>query len=250
MRLGVDLAGHMRRILRWYHDARGRVSLQAGRAAEAVTDFQALLSLDPEFKEAYLPLARALKEAGKLEQALKTAGQAEKIFQSQPEQLKQVRELYQSAGLKDDVARVDKRLAHLRPSLARPAAFACGLTLMGYDLTQAAAKPGDKLDISYYWRTEATPPVNYHIFVHLKGQGRIITFDHLLDHGRQPMTELRPGQVVRESYQLTIPKDAAPGRYQLLIGLWDSRFSGKRVLLTGKAAGADEASLTTLEIGK
>jgi hypothetical protein len=247
--VGVDLAAHMRHVLRWYHDASGRVALQAGRFAAAVASFEALLELDPGFSEAYLPLAQALIDSGRLEQAYQRVRQAEKLYFSQPDPLAQVRDLYQVLRREPDMARVDKRLRDLRPSLKREAIFASGLALLGYDQGQSQFQRGSQVDLSYYWRAWAKPPLNYYIFVHLKGPDRILTFDHLLDHGRRPMPGLELGAVVREDYRITIPEDAPPGRYRLLVGMWDPSFTGNRVpVVAGEGQGGDEVTLTTIQI--
>ncbi len=247
--VGVDLAAHMRHVLRWYHDASGRVALQAGRFGAAVVSFEALLNLDPGFNEAYLPLAQALIDSGRLDEAYQRVHQAEGIFFSQPEPLAQVRDLYQVLRREPDMARVDKRLRDLRPSLRREARFASGLSLLGYDQGQSTFQRGGQVDLSYYWRTWAKPPLNYYLFVHLKGPDRILTFDHLLDHGRRPMTSLDVGTVVREDYSVTIPADAPPGRYRLLVGMWDPSFTGNRVpVVAGEGQGGDEVTLTTVQI--
>lgn len=249
LRLGVDLPAHMRQVLRWYHDAGGRVALQAGRHAAAVAAFEALLALDPEFGQAHLLLAQALIDAGRLEPAYRQVRQAEQTHQAQPARLAQVRDLYAMLLREEDVARVERGMADLRPSLRREARFASGLSLLGYDLSSAEVRPGGSLDLGYYWRVWAKPPLNYYIFVHLKGPDEILTFDHLLDHGRRDMTGLKLGEVARENYRITIPPRARPGRYRLLVGMWDPRFTGQRVpVVEGEGAGGDEVLLTTIEV--
>ncbi|MFZ5585748.1 MAG: tetratricopeptide repeat protein [Thermodesulfobacteriota bacterium] len=247
--VGADLPAHLRQISRWYHDAWGRVALAAGRHQAAVASFEALLALDPGFSAAYLPLAQALLSAGRLEAATRQAFKAEQFFADQPEELILVRDLYALLQRPADQARVEQRLADLRPSLKREARFANGLSLLGYDLSAGEARAGSSLDLGYYWQVWSQPPLNYYIFVHLKGQDKILTFDHLLDHGRRDMTGLKPGQVVRENYRVTIPATARPGRYQLLVGMWDPRYTGQRVpVAEGEGEGSDEVLLATLEV--
>ena len=247
--VGVDLPAHMRHVLRWYHEAWGLVSLKAGRFAAAVAAFESLLELDPGFSEAYLPLAQALIDSGRLDQARQRVLQAEELFFSQPERLARVRDLYQILRRPQDVARVEKRLGDLRPSLKREARFANGLALLGYDLANADFRRGGQVDLSYYWQAWARPPMDYFIFVHLKGPDQILTYDHLLDHGRRPMPDLALGGVVREDYRITIPLDAPPGRYRLILGMWDPRFTGQRVgVAEGEGQGGDEVTLTTVDI--
>ncbi len=246
---GVDLRAHMSHMLRWYHLAMGKVSLAAGRFAAAVSSFSELLDLDPGFSEAYLPLAQALLDAGRVKEALILLRQAEGLFSSQPGPLARVGELYGSMQKPQDVARVEKRLAHLRPSLKKQARFGGGLTLLGYDLSQAKVAPGGSLDVSYYWRCWSPPPVNYFVFVHLRGPKVIYNYDHLLDHGQRSMTTLRPGEVVREDYRITVPSDAPPGTYRLVVGLWDPQFTGKGVpVLEGEGAGSEEVRLATVQV--
>ena len=249
IQVGVDLQAHLAHVLRWYYDAQGRVSLAARRYEEAVTAFEALLALDADYSEAYLPLARALLDVGRVARAFEQTQRAELLFASQPTLLTAVRDLYEVMKKPDDVERVDRRLAHLRPSLKREARFAQGMTLLGYDLSASSAPPGGEMEMSYYWRCWAVPPVNYFIFVHLRGEGRMVNFDHLLEHGRRGMPSLRPGEVVRESYKVRLPEDLAPGRYRLVVGLWDPHFTGKGVpVLEGTGQGTQEVELTEIEV--
>jgi hypothetical protein len=108
---------------------------------------------------------------------------------------------------------------------------------------------GGTLDVSYYWRCWARPPLNYFIFVHLRGPDRTLTYDHLLDHGRRNMANLNIGEVVREDYKMKIPADIAPGRYRLVVGLWDPQHTGKGVpILTGEGKDSEEVKLATVEV--
>ncbi len=247
--VGVDLKAHLRHMLRWYLFAKGSLASHSGRFADAAAAYGELLRLDPGYRPAYLPLAKALLDTGKVDEAYMRANLAEELFRDQPDRLARLRELYQAMQKKKEAARVEKRLAFLKPSLKRQARFAGGLTLLGYDLPQAKVKAGRKLPVSWYWRCWQTPPLDYYIFVHLRGPEQTLNYDHLLDHGRRSMTRLVKGQVVREDYQLAIPKDAPPGRYRLVVGLWDPRFTGKAVpVLEGQGKGSEEVFLAEVEV--
>lgn len=249
LRLEVDLRAHMRRMLLWYFEAWGLTSLEAKRYGAAAEAFQKVLDLDPGHASALLPLSRALIDSGKLDEALAMTKRAELRFADMPRQLTQVAELYQTLNRPEDAARVEARLGHLRPSLHHESRFAGGLTLLGYDLPSAEVRPGEGLDMSYYWRAWETPALNYYVFVHLVGPEITLNYDHLLDHGRLAMTGLKPGQVVREDYRLNIPADASPGSYQLIVGLWDPRFTGKRVaVLEGEGVGGEEVPLAAIQV--
>ncbi|MFH1058034.1 MAG: glycosyltransferase family 39 protein [Pseudomonadota bacterium] len=48
--VGADLPAHLRRVLRWHHDAQGRVALAAGRHQAAVAAFESLLAPGPRLQ--------------------------------------------------------------------------------------------------------------------------------------------------------------------------------------------------------
>jgi tetratricopeptide (TPR) repeat protein len=250
MEISSDLRGHLKNMLRWYYDAAGRLALKDGRFPDAVKAFEALLDLYPGFSPAYLPLTKSLMDSGKLDAAYGWAHQAERFFKFRPKELAQLREMYQQLQKKEDVARIDKMLGILRPSLKREAVFDGGLTLLGYDLPKAKLKPGDSLEVSYYWQCRFRPHLNYYIFVHLRGpKGVTYNYDHLLNHGTPRMTELEPGQVVREDFAHRLPAAMEKGRYQLVMGLWDPKFTGTALPIIGEQEkGRNEILLAEIEI--
>jgi dolichyl-phosphate-mannose-protein mannosyltransferase/tetratricopeptide repeat protein len=251
LRVGADLRAHMAWVLRWYHEAWGRVALQTGRHQAAVESFRSLLKLAPGYRPAYLPMARALTESGRLKEALAMVHKAERAFDSLPEQLGEVTELYKSLHKKADAARVGKRLAHLKPSLKRESRFEAGMTLLGYDLPKTKVKIGGKLDANFYWRAWGKVPWDYSVFLHLRGPKQTINFDHSLDFGKVSMTNLEPGQVVREDMELSIPSDTPAGKYQLVLGLWDPLFDREPMrVVAGQGEGAQETVLGEVEIIK
>ncbi len=251
LRVGADIQAHMRRMLRWYYDARGLVALGAGRHPAAVEAFQSLLALAPRYRAAYLPLARSLLEVGKLDQAAQVTGLAEEAYHSFPDLLTQVAALYKDLRKNQALASVEKRLAHLRPSLKRVSTFADGMSLLGYDLPKNQVKPGEKLEINLYWRVWQTVPVDYTIFLHLVGPGGELNYDHRLDRGAQSMTTLRPGQVVREDLSLTIPPSTPPGAYTVVVGLWDPAVASEALpVLEGEDAGRRHLEVTKIEVSK
>ena len=249
LRMEADIPAHMRKVLCWYLEAAGLVALRGGRFPLAVSHFEELLSLAPKETRVYVPLARALMDTGKMDQAFERTRTAEDMFQDRPGRLAELLDLYQAMRLPADVARVEKRLAYLKPSLKKEARFAGGLTLLGYDLPQAKVKRGAEVTVNWYWRCWARPPLDYYIFVHLRGPGRTLNYDHLLNHGRLSMPDMKPGQVVRENYRLKIPDSAPAGEYSLVVGLWDPRFTGKGVpILEGQGKNREEVVLGRMQV--
>ncbi|MCB2190864.1 MAG: glycosyltransferase family 39 protein [Deltaproteobacteria bacterium] len=249
LRVGADIQAHMRRILLWYYDARGLVALGAGQHQKAVDAFQALLDMFPTYRPAYLPLARSLLEIGKLDEATQVTNLAEDAYHSFPDRLTQVSALYKDLRQKDALARVEKRLGHLRPSLKRVSRFEDGMSLLGYDLPKNKVKPGGKLEVNLYWRAWQAVPVDYTIFVHLVGPGGVLNYDHRLDRGRRSMTTLRAGQVVREDLSLNILKSVPPGSYTLTVGLWDPAVASEALtVIKGEDAGRRHLEVSKIEV--
>jgi 4-amino-4-deoxy-L-arabinose transferase-like glycosyltransferase len=115
------------------------------------------------------------------------------------------------------------------PAVAAAASFGDGLRLLGYRLEPGAIAAGRPFRLTYYWEARRAVPAEYTVFVHLVRAGRVgLQHDHAPLDGRLPTTEWEAGEVVRESYELTPPPTLAPGRYDVVVGLWDPR-TGERL---------------------
>ncbi|MCF8034617.1 MAG: glycosyltransferase family 39 protein [Desulfarculaceae bacterium] len=247
--LAADIRAHMRAVLAWYQNARGLVALKDKEYKAAVEAFQEQLKLAPGSAAAYLPLAQSLVEVGDLEAAWVVSLRAEEAYRAFPDQLVRVAALYKALRKKEDLARVEQSQGHLRPSLQRVSRFADGLTLLGYDLPKAKVKPGGKLEINFYWRAWQPVPLDYTIYLHLRGPGRTLNYDHHLDHARVAMPTLRTGQVVREDFSLEIPADAPKGKYRVVLGLWDPELAPEAVeVVEGEDAGSRDVTLAEVEV--
>ncbi len=69
---------------------------------------------------------------------------------------------------------------------------------------------------------------SYTGFVHLLDQdGRIVAQDDQVpQQGRRPTNTWLSGEVVEDNYELRLPADLAPGRYRLVVGLYDANTAG------------------------
>jgi len=105
------------------------------------------------------------------------------------------------------------------------------IELTGYDLTPTRARPGEHLDLAYYWRMSARSRTPLAAYLHLRGEAgqrtRALAVD---DHGLPapiPGLGAEP-QHVTEHRRVMIPTDAQPGRYRVVIGVRDPT-SGSRL---------------------
>jgi hypothetical protein len=114
----------------------------------------------------------------------------------------------------------------LPPQRAAHITYGSQIMLVGYDLSADGYDRGETLHFRPYWRSVRRPDTNYSMFIHLLPAGQqqqIAQFDGPLSSSARPTltwddaTELHIGTDV----SLAIPVDAAPGSYQLALGIYD-----------------------------
>ena len=108
------------------------------------------------------------------------------------------------------------------PEVQSGAQWADAVRLVGYDLSPANPQPGETLQIELYWEALRPLEAEYHTFVHLldpAGQ-KVAQSDRQPGGVFYPTTLWRPGEIQRDDHALTVPTDAPPGGYQLLVGLY------------------------------
>jgi hypothetical protein len=95
------------------------------------------------------------------------------------------------------------------------------VSLLGYDLSETVAKPGDNLTLTLHWVAGASRP-DYTVFVHLlDGSGKLVAqVDSLPRNGEYPTSVWDQGEYVRDSYQLALPNILPSGSYHIEIGMY------------------------------
>ncbi len=91
--------------------------------------------------------------------------------------------------------------------------------------------PGATLDVTLYWRAVQRPSVVWHSFLHLydaAGEKVAQADDHRPGGEYLPSTLWRPGDVIVDSFRLTLPDDLASGEYTLMAGFYDPE-TGQRI---------------------
>jgi hypothetical protein len=118
------------------------------------------------------------------------------------------------------------------PQRKQSARLETGIQLLGTDVdaigpkgfapAPAAWMAGSKVAVTVYWSSESTPKEDFTAFVHVIGpDGRLVTqHDSQPSEGNYPTTAWEPGEVVPDRHVVTIPPGAAPGKYQLVGGLY------------------------------
>jgi len=96
------------------------------------------------------------------------------------------------------------------------------ITLLGYDLPQSKARPGEALPLTLYWRAEGIIDGDYTVFVHLVGDDGLIwgQEDSQPRHGFYPTSYWDPGDMVVDEHSVSAKPDAPWEEYRLLVGIY------------------------------
>lgn len=116
------------------------------------------------------------------------------------------------------------RIRSLPGAVPNPIAVNFGdrMALVGYDLNQRVARPGDTVTLTLYWRALRRMDVNYTISAQLvdAGQRKAAQVDTWPLAGAAPTATWEPGQVLADTYALAIFPDAPPGVYDLRVAVY------------------------------
>ena len=130
------------------------------------------------------------------------------------------------------------------------------LHLLGYDLVQPTAQPGDSLRLTLYWQSDRPTDERYKVFTQLLGDtynaetGNFLwgQQDNEPVNNRRPTNTWRVGELIVDEYAIPVASHAPAGTYQLLIG-WYNPFTGERLpVLAEETAVSDHLSLQSITI--
>ena len=132
-----------------------------------------------------------------------------------------------------DVELLYRRLAAL--AAMQPLDYRLGpaIRLSGDTLLTPEVHAGDDLLLSLYWEAVGTPDLDYTIFIHIyDAAGTWLTQQDVMPAGGQSLTSgWRAGEFIEDFHRLTIPEEAVPGEYRILLGMYDWR-TGERLPVT------------------
>ena len=104
------------------------------------------------------------------------------------------------------------------------------IELVGYDMDRRAAAPGETIRLTLYWRARSTLPIDYTVFTHVLERPETLWAQHDKPL-TPPASTWSVGQVMSDTYALTIKPDAPVGVYEVEIGVYDpATFDRLRVI--------------------
>lgn len=103
-----------------------------------------------------------------------------------------------------------------------------GIELAGYDVLPGVLRRSEVLYLQLHWLVKTAPVGDWTVFTHVTTQdedGRrtvVAGHDSRPGAGSLPTDRWQPGWRILDEYQIPLPSDLPPGRYELEIGLYQS----------------------------
>ncbi len=121
------------------------------------------------------------------------------------------------------------------------------IRISGYQFFGADVRAGQPVLFQVEWQTDAPISDRYKVFAHLAdAQGHVVTQrDDEPVANTRPTTSWKQGETIADNYGLVVPRGAASGTYQVLLGLYKLE-GGQRLML---ADGTDHTTLGPITVG-
>jgi|GEM_PF-369799 len=93
------------------------------------------------------------------------------------------------------------------------------IVVRGYDLSAPEMRPGDSIEAVAHFAVKQRLSKGWRLFFQLEGpSGGSRNLDHVPVDGLMPIERWRPGQQIRDRFQITLPVGTPPGLYTLYLG--------------------------------
>jgi 4-amino-4-deoxy-L-arabinose transferase-like glycosyltransferase len=110
------------------------------------------------------------------------------------------------------------------------------IALVGYDLDRTAARPGETIDLTLYWRALKDIQTNYAVSAQIldQNQQKWAQKDAWPQDGSAPTATWQKGQLIEDHYALTLHPQAPAGAFDLQVTMYSAE-NGQRLKLLGEA---------------
>ncbi len=137
-----------------------------------------------------------------------------------------------------------------------------GIALVGYAVDRTAARPGEEIALTLYWRADGTGArrddtrrddtrrENLSVFCQVLAAGGRIAAQHdgWPQEGARPTSTWQRGELIVDRHVLTVHDDAPAGVWPLLVGLYDGEGRRRTVLGAQGQAVGKEIALTPIRV--
>ncbi|MDM8527868.1 glycosyltransferase family 39 protein [Anaerolineales bacterium HSG24] len=131
----------------------------------------------------------------------------------------------------DQQATPQRFIQQAQPSQSVGTQFGEAIRFVGYDLSKNMAHAGETLTLNLYWQATTAPTDSYRAFVHLTDGTTLWAQQDDNPICRLPTSIWREGQHGLGQFRLQLKPDMPPGRYPLIIGLYQAE-TLKRLTIT------------------
>ena len=237
-----------------------------GDHEDLLHDLQETFDVDPWSSDLQRQLLETLLQTGQWEQALALSKNSGKFSDMHTGfatyLLESISKISKTQVLPESVVQFSQNLsAKFLPEISSYHAFEDKLALLGYSLSTDTIAPGAHFTIGYYWKSLDRLEKNYTIFVHFTKQGKrlpepfakiarkftstadMFQQDHEPLNGRYPTSHWIPHELIHEQYDVPVPANLEPGRYEIWLGVWNP-FTGTRL----ESNGNRKVKIGTLDI--
>ncbi len=122
----------------------------------------------------------------------------------------------------DQLATPQHFIQQAEPSHLVATQFGSAIQFLGFDLLQTTVAPGETLYVNLYWQALQSPGDTYRAFVHLTDGTNLWGQQDDDPACRLPTAIWRAGQHSLGQFRLPINPETPPGRYPLIIGLYQA----------------------------
>jgi hypothetical protein len=200
------------------------------------------IKTEPREKSRYLAaLGRRAYGDGRVDRAVELSRRAVHAHPSNHQARKTLVQALNRLGRWGEAVEEARVLSELsEPEVKTSAEFQETLEFLGYTMSSEHAKQGQDVKVRYFWKVKRDPGQKQAIgvFVHAQGKQGRFQGDHrfLASHQAEIWPALEDEVLVQDEW-ITIPRDAAPGTYELLLGVYDLS-TGERWKVSASEAAA------------
>ncbi len=131
--------------------------------------------------------------------------------------------------------------------------FAEPFSFEGWELANAAVKPGEPVILLVYWRAAQPLARDYTMFTHLvNARGEMVAgYDGPPRYGKAPTSRWRAGQLISDGIVIPIDASIAPGEYQIELGWYDPTTLQRLTVLDANGnPGDDKIMIGPIRVGE